>query len=98
MDFSKQPYVTLNNGTRIPSIGLGSFLSDEGDIEPVIVAAILEHGYRHIDTASFYKNEEAIGRALTQVFANSTTITRNEVYITTKLHYQEKDDVEGAVR
>ena len=50
---SKQPYITLLNGTKIPQIGLGTFLSSEGEVEEVAKAAILE-GYRHIDTASFY--------------------------------------------
>jgi diketogulonate reductase-like aldo/keto reductase len=55
----------LNNGTKIPQIGLGTFLSTEGDIETVLKSAIVDHGYRHIDTASLYGNEEAIGRVLT---------------------------------
>ena len=53
-----QPYVTLNNGIRMPAIGLGTYDSSEGSIEPVLKAAILEHGYRHIDTAKVYLNEE----------------------------------------
>jgi diketogulonate reductase-like aldo/keto reductase len=80
---SDQPYVTLLNGNKIPQIGLGSFLSTEGDVYPIIKSAILEHGYRHIDTASSYKNEEAIGRALQDCFAAG--IKREEVFITTKL-------------
>ena len=56
----------------------------------------MEHGYRHIDTASFYKNEEAIGRAIQECLAQG--IKREELFITTKLHQEEKDDVEAAVR
>ena len=61
---STQPYITLSNGFKIPQIGLGAFLNTEGNVIPVIRAAILEHGYRHIDTATSYKNEEDIGTAL----------------------------------
>ena len=75
---------------------MGTFLSSEGDVEPVVKAAILEHGYRHIDTASFYKNEDAIGRALQACFSQG--IKREEVWITTKLHQEEKDEIEAAVR
>ena len=44
------PTVTLNNGIKMPMIGLGTFTSVEG-IESLVKSAILEHGYRHIDTA-----------------------------------------------
>lgn len=59
-----QPYVTLNNGVKMPAIGLGTYDSTEGSIEPIVKAAILEHGYRLIDTAKIYGNEEAIGTTL----------------------------------
>ena len=62
----------------------------------MVKAAILEHGYRHIDTASIYKNEEAIGRAIQECFAQG--IKREELWITTKLFQEEKDEVEVAVR
>ena len=48
----------------MPAIGLGTFLSDKGVIGPVIKKAILEDGYRHIDCAKIYNNEEEIGAAL----------------------------------
>lgn len=75
---------------------MGSFLSSEGDVGPVVKSAILEHGYRHIDTASLYKNEEAIGRALQDCFSQG--IKREDIFVTTKLYQNEKDDVEAAVR
>ena len=68
----------------MPQIGLGTFLSSERDVLPVVKSAILDHGYRHIDTASFYKNEEAIGEALQECFAQG--IKREDVFITTKVH------------
>ena len=57
------PRLTLNSGHRIPVIGLGTYLNNERTKE-VIKSAILEHGYRHIDTATDYENEAEIGEAL----------------------------------
>ena len=91
-----QPFVTLNNGNKFPQIGLGTFLSSEGDSRTVVYEAIVNHGYRHIDTASIYNNEEAIGDALQEAF--KTGINREEVFVTTKLWQDEREDVEGAVR
>jgi diketogulonate reductase-like aldo/keto reductase len=54
MDSSAAPYTTFNNGVKFPSIGLGTFASSEGDCKTVVVDAILNKGYRHIDTASIY--------------------------------------------
>ena len=51
---SEQPYVTLNNGIKMPQIGLGTYDDSEGDVRQVVKSAILEHGYRHIDTAKVY--------------------------------------------
>ena len=62
--FADQPYVTLNNGLKMPQIGLGTYDSSEGEIETVLKAAVLEHGYRMIDTAKVYNNEEQIGNTL----------------------------------
>jgi diketogulonate reductase-like aldo/keto reductase len=95
-NISLQPYVTLNNGIRMPQIGLGTFLSSEADVYPIVKSAILEYGYRHIDTAMFYNNEEAIGTALQECFAQG--IKREDIFITTKLHYSEKNDVESAFK
>ena len=62
---SDQPYATLSSGLKMPQIGLGTFdMEKPAEFENVIKAAILEHGYRHIDTASLYNNEENIGNAL----------------------------------
>lgn len=51
---TEQPFVTLNNGIKMPSIGLGTYDSAEGEIDVVLKSAILDHGYRHIDTAKVY--------------------------------------------
>ena len=59
-----QPYITLNNGNRIPQIGLGTANDDPTKLEEVVKVAFLEHGYRHLDTAAYYRNEEYIGNGL----------------------------------
>jgi alcohol dehydrogenase (NADP+) len=92
-----QPYATFNNGVKFPVLGLGTFLSAEGDCKKVVYEAVLNHGYRHIDTASVYANEEVIGEALQEVFATGK-VKREEVFISTKLWQTERDDVEAAVR
>ncbi len=73
------PHLTLNDGRSIPQLGLGVFLVDPAEAERIVTEA-LEVGYRHIDTAMIYKNEEGVGRAI----ANSG-IPRDELFITTKL-------------
>ena len=92
-----QPYVTLNNGIKMPQIGLGTYDDSEGDVIAVVKAAILEHGYRHIDTAKVYQNEDKIGEALQECFKQG--IKREDVFITTKLwHDADKSNVEEALR
>ncbi len=89
--------MTLSNGLRIPKIGLGTFGDDEGNIIQVVKSAILEHGYRHIDTAKVYQNEDKIGQALQEVLAAG--IKREDLYIVTKLwHDDDKLNVEQALR
>ena len=70
---------TLNNGVGMPALGLGTYkLVGEAAYGPV--RAALECGYRHVDTASFYKNEEAVGRAV-----RDSGVPRKEVFITSKV-------------
>ncbi|MBX3311689.1 MAG: aldo/keto reductase [Microbacteriaceae bacterium] len=73
------PNLRLNDGNQIPQLGFGVFkVADE--IAEQVVTDALHTGYRHIDTAMIYKNEEAVGRAI-----NSSAIPREELFITTKL-------------
>ena len=90
------PYITFKNGNSFPQIGLGTFLASEGDCKEIVRSAIVDHGYRGIDTATIYNNEEAIGEALQAVFASG--IKREVVFITTKLWQSDREDVEGALR
>lgn len=70
---------TLNNDVAMPWLGLGVFKMDnEGEVEQAIARA-LEVGYRHIDTAMIYKNEEGVGKAV-----RSAAVTREEIFVTTK--------------
>ena len=73
------PDVRLNNGTRIPQVGFGVFRVPNDETEPAVLAAI-EAGYRSIDTASLYGNEEGVGRAVA-----SCGLPREELFISTKL-------------
>ncbi|MFW6289198.1 MAG: aldo/keto reductase, partial [Spirochaetota bacterium] len=72
--------VKLNNGVEIPWVGLGVFQSEPGPETQQAVEWALELGYRHIDTAAFYENEESVGRGL-----KASGIARDDVFITTKV-------------
>ena len=76
------PSVTLNNGVKMPILGFGVYQIAPEDTEQ-IVATALEVGYRLIDTAASYGNEEAVGRAV-----RSSGIPRDELFVTTKLWIQ----------
>lgn len=86
IDPSLIPLRTLNNGSKMPAIGLGTFGSDHVSNEAV--AEAVQHaiaiGYRHIDCASVYGNEAEIGRALKATIASGLA-TRQELWITSKL-------------
>lgn len=71
---------TLNNGTKIPSVGVGVFRVEDAKIAYETVKTALEVGYRHIDTAMIYGNEEAVGKAM-----HDSGIPREEIFLTTKL-------------
>lgn len=72
--------ITLNDGRQIPQLGLGvSQIANGRKCEAAVLAA-LEAGYRHVDTASFYGNEESVGAAV-----RGSGIPREEIFITTKL-------------
>ena len=62
----------------------------------VVEEAILKHGYRHIDTAKIYENEEEIGKALKSVI--DAGVKREDLFITTKLWRNDYHDVEGALK
>lgn len=69
----------LNNGVEIPRLGLGVFRAENDEAEQSVMAA-LRAGYRHIDTAAIYGNEEGVGRGI-----KNSGIKREEIFVTTKL-------------
>lgn len=80
-------YVTLNNDVRMPILGFGVFqVPDPAECERAVTDA-LQAGYRLIDTASAYLNEEAVGRAIA-----ASGIPRDEIFVTTKLWIQDYGD------
>jgi diketogulonate reductase-like aldo/keto reductase len=70
----------LNNGVEIPCIGFGTWQTPDGDTAVASVKEAIAAGYRHIDTAAIYGNEESVGRAVKQ-----SGIPRKELFITSKL-------------
>ena len=72
-----------NNDHIIPRIGLGTYNMSSDEAEEMSYAAI-NYGYRHIDTAAVYRNEEGVGRALKRIF-DDTNLVRKDITITTKL-------------
>ena len=75
---SSIPTVPLNNGVEIPQVGYGVFLVPAAETRAAVTSA-LETGYRHIDTARIYGNEQAVGSAVAE-----SGIARDELFITTK--------------
>lgn len=75
--------VKLNNGIEMPVLGFGVYQVEPSETEKVVTEA-LQIGYRSIDTAAAYENEEAVGRAI-----KNSGIARNELFITTKLWVQD---------
>ena len=71
---------TLQNGVTVPCVGFGTYKTPEGDVCEKSVLAALDAGYRHIDTAEFYFNEESVGKALAK-----SPVPREEIFLTTKV-------------
>lgn len=81
---TKQKKLILNNGVNIPPVGYGVFrMTDLKECEEAVVQAIIT-GYRLIDTAAAYENEEAVGKAVKRVISEGI-VSREELFITTKL-------------
>ncbi|MDP2425477.1 MAG: aldo/keto reductase [Candidatus Izemoplasmatales bacterium] len=82
----------LSNGVLLPKIGFGTWQVKNGEEAYQSVLLALKHGYRHIDTAQGYQNEESVGRAI-----RDSGIPREEIFVTTKLESHIKDYV-GALK
>ncbi len=71
--------MTLNNGEKMPAVGIGTFMVSPKDAE-ICVGEALKTGYRLVDTANAYVNERAVGRAI-----KSSGIAREEIFVSTKI-------------
>lgn len=74
------PELPLNNGNRIPQLGLGVFQVDNAEDTKNAVKWALAAGYRHIDTASYYGNEQWVGEAIRE-----SDVKREDIFVTSKL-------------
>jgi len=85
-------HVALNNGVKMPVLGFGVFqVPDPAECERSVVEA-LRAGYRLLDTAASYMNEEAVGRGI-----KNSGIPRGDIFVTTKLWVQDAS-YDGAIR
>lgn len=74
---------TLNTGAKIPAVGLGTWQSDPGQVRAAVAHAI-KSGYRHIDCAWCYGNEDEVGQGIKEGL-EATGLKRSDIFITTKL-------------
>ncbi|KAK4213893.1 NADP-dependent oxidoreductase domain-containing protein [Rhypophila decipiens] len=92
------PYVTGNSALTsnlkdIPSVGLGTWLSDRDKVADAVEYA-LKAGYRHIDAAWIYKNEDKTGQGLSAALKSTKSLSRKDIWITSKLwnaHHRPKE-------
>ncbi len=89
---SAVPDITLNDGTTIPQLGFGVFQIDPAETAKAVTTA-LEIGYRHIDTAEMYGNEQEVGEGV-----RASGLDRGDVYVTSKLNngFHRPDDARKA--
>lgn len=86
-----QPIIKLHDGNLMPQLGLGVWQASIEETQ-LAVSKALEAGYRSIDTAAIYKNEEGVGQAL-----RSAHVARDELFITTKLWNSDQDNPQQAL-
>lgn len=88
------PVFKLNNGTSMPSFGLGTWLSAPGEVGAAVEIALRE-GYKHIDCAASYGNEAEIGEVFTKYFASGAA-KREDIFIVSKLWVKDFGNVKEA--
>ena len=74
----------LSNGVEIPCVGFGTWQTPDGEVAVSSVLSAIEYGYRHIDTAQGYENEESVGIAV-----KKSGVDRKDIFITSKLRNSE---------
>ncbi|MCY8093570.1 aldo/keto reductase [Bacillus haynesii] len=79
-----QDRITLNNGTAMPWFGLGVFKVEEGPELVQAVKTAIKHGYRSIDTAAIYGNEEGVGQGIREGLKEAG-ISREDLFVTSKV-------------
>ncbi|MBY0086408.1 aldo/keto reductase [Brevibacillus sp. M2.1A] len=79
-----QDTTTLYNGVKMPWLGLGVFKVEEGQELEQAVKTAIKHGYRSIDTAAIYNNEEGVGRGI-RAGLQEAGITREDLFVTSKV-------------
>jgi diketogulonate reductase-like aldo/keto reductase len=79
-----QDTTTLHNGVKMPWFGIGVFKVEEGPELVNAVKTAIKHGYRSIDTAAIYENEEGVGQAIKEAITEFG-VTREELFITSKV-------------
>jgi diketogulonate reductase-like aldo/keto reductase len=80
MDWKIDSTITLNNKAKMPRLGLGVYQIPNGQATEDAVSWALQAGYRHIDTAKFYRNEASVGKAVRE-----SGIPREQIWVTTKV-------------
>ncbi|BDA44611.1 Aldo-keto reductase family 4 member C10 [Coccomyxa sp. Obi] len=93
-EFVDIPKAKLNNGASIPLLGLGTWKASPDEVGSVVEQA-LRMGYRHIDEAAMYGNQDGVGRTFTKLFKEGK-IKREDIWVTSKLH--NKDHAADQVR
>jgi diketogulonate reductase-like aldo/keto reductase len=92
MELTIETKLTLNDGQRIPQLGLGVWQVRAGAACEAAVLAALNAGYRHIDTAAMYGNEESVGAAI-----RKSAVPRENIFVTTKLWNSDHGNPERAL-
>ncbi|CAI2365202.1 unnamed protein product [Moneuplotes crassus] len=92
MDSSVDPNCMLNNGLLMPKVGLAISQNQSDDL---IYTVVVDYGYRHLYTVSFYKNEEVVGEAIQKVLTE-TDIRQEDLFVVTKVWQNQKEDIRGA--
>ena len=92
MNLAIDTKITLNDGYAVPQLGFGVWQIPAGKSCEAAVLGALEAGYRHIDTASMYGNEESVGGAI-----RTSGIARDDIFVTTKLWNSDHGDPERAL-
>ncbi len=72
-------YAVLSNGVKLPCVGYGTWQTPDGEVAKNSVRAAIEAGYRHVDTAAGYANEQSVGEGI-----RASGVAREEVFVTTK--------------